>query len=42
MILIGSGMLTLSTVGFTGSGQQMRKEPGRTRHVYQPLDDEGY
>lgn len=28
-------------VGFTGSGQKMRKEPGRTRHVYQPLDEEG-
>ena len=28
-----------STVGFTGSGQQMRKDPTRTRHTYQ--QDEG-
>ncbi|KAL2019880.1 hypothetical protein VTK56DRAFT_9055 [Thermocarpiscus australiensis] len=26
-------------VGFTGSGQTMRKDPARTRHVYQPTDD---
>lgn len=24
-----------SLVGFTGSGQQMRKDPGRSRHIYQ-------
>ncbi|KAK4109759.1 hypothetical protein N656DRAFT_770772 [Canariomyces notabilis] len=26
-------------VGFTGSGQPMRKDPTRTRHVYQPNED---
>ncbi|PLB39673.1 tudor domain-containing protein [Aspergillus candidus] len=29
-------------VGFTGSGQQMRKDPTRTRHVYQQGEEEGY
>ncbi|KAJ5172032.1 hypothetical protein N7492_004625 [Penicillium capsulatum] len=29
-------------VGFTGSGQQMRKDPTRTRHIYQQGDEEGY
>ncbi|EAW06605.1 uncharacterized protein ACLA_082970 [Aspergillus clavatus NRRL 1] len=29
-------------VGFTGSGQQMRKDPSRSRHVYQQAEDEGY
>ncbi|OOF98755.1 hypothetical protein ASPCADRAFT_204484 [Aspergillus carbonarius ITEM 5010] len=29
-------------VGFTGSGQQMRKDPGRSRHVYQQGEEEGY
>ncbi|KAI9373570.1 hypothetical protein BJX61DRAFT_375977 [Aspergillus egyptiacus] len=29
-------------VGFTGSGQQMRKDPTRTRHVYQQADDDVY
>ncbi|KAJ5569470.1 uncharacterized protein N7459_008900 [Penicillium hispanicum] len=29
-------------VGFTGSGQQMRKDPTRTRHIYQQADDDGY
>ncbi|EPS28319.1 hypothetical protein PDE_03265 [Penicillium oxalicum 114-2] len=29
-------------VGFTGSGQQMRRDPTRTRHVYQQAEDEGY
>lgn len=29
----------VSTVGFTGSGQSMRKEPGRSRHVYRQLED---
>ncbi|KAE8354643.1 hypothetical protein BDV28DRAFT_130562 [Aspergillus coremiiformis] len=29
-------------VGFTGSGQKMRKDPTRTRHVYQQAEDEGY
>jgi survival-of-motor-neuron-related-splicing factor 30 len=28
-----------ATVGFTGSGQTMRKDPTRTRHVYQPNED---
>ena len=27
-------------VGFTGSGQQMRKDPGRSRHIYQQGGDE--
>ncbi|SPQ26843.1 3259d159-231f-471b-beb3-3605e2d925fe [Thermothielavioides terrestris] len=26
-------------VGFTGSGQPMRKDPARTRNIYQPNDD---
>lgn len=26
-------------VGFTGSGQAMRKDPTRSRHVYQPTED---
>ncbi|KAK5805996.1 hypothetical protein VI817_000254 [Penicillium citrinum] len=29
-------------VGFTGSGQTMRKDPTRTRHIYQQAEDEGY
>ncbi|KAK4866115.1 hypothetical protein LT330_008855 [Penicillium expansum] len=29
-------------VGFTGSGQTMRKDPTRTRHVYQQTDDDGF
>ena len=30
-------------VGFTGSGQQMRKDPSRSRHIYQQgAEDEGY
>ncbi|MCJ1245333.1 hypothetical protein MMC30_002537 [Trapelia coarctata] len=30
-------------VGFTGSGQQMRKDPTRSRHIYQQgADEEGY
>lgn len=35
-------VLTEITVGFTGSGQQMRKDPTRTRHIYQQGEDEGY
>ncbi|KAL8860378.1 MAG: hypothetical protein Q9198_010579, partial [Flavoplaca austrocitrina] len=27
-------------VGFTGSGQEMRKDPGRSRHIYQPNGDD--
>ncbi|KAL8690884.1 MAG: hypothetical protein Q9218_003777 [Villophora microphyllina] len=27
-------------VGFTGSGQEMRKDPGRSRHIYQPNADD--
>jgi survival of motor neuron-related-splicing factor 30 len=31
------------TVGFTGSGQTMRKDPARSRHIYQTNgDDEAY
>ncbi|KAF7595097.1 hypothetical protein BBP40_007301 [Aspergillus hancockii] len=29
-------------VGFTGSGQKMRKDPTRSRHVYQQGEEEGY
>ncbi|KAL4799988.1 hypothetical protein BDV19DRAFT_201880 [Aspergillus venezuelensis] len=29
-------------VGFTGSGQQMRKDPTRTRHVYQQGEEDNY
>ncbi|KAL3476273.1 hypothetical protein BJX99DRAFT_228205 [Aspergillus californicus] len=29
-------------VGFTGSGQQMRKDPTRTRHVYQQGEEDVY
>lgn len=29
-------------VGVTGSGQTMRKDPTRTRHVYQQSEDDGY
>jgi survival-of-motor-neuron-related-splicing factor 30 len=29
-------------VGVTGSGQTMRKDPTRTRHVYQQVEDDGY
>ncbi|QSS57780.1 hypothetical protein I7I53_12069 [Histoplasma capsulatum var. duboisii H88] len=27
-------------VGFTGSGQQMRKDPARSRHIYQQAEDD--
>ncbi|KAK7534739.1 uncharacterized protein J3D65DRAFT_421777 [Phyllosticta citribraziliensis] len=27
-------------VGFTGSGQEMRKDPTRTRHIYQQVDED--
>ena len=27
-------------VGFTGSGQQMRKDPTRSRHIYQQGGEE--
>ncbi|KAH8703096.1 hypothetical protein BGW36DRAFT_354529 [Talaromyces proteolyticus] len=29
-------------VGFTGSGQAMRKDPTRSRHIHQQADEEGY
>ncbi|KAL4885282.1 hypothetical protein BJY04DRAFT_214615 [Aspergillus karnatakaensis] len=29
-------------VGFTGSGQVMRKDPGRSRHVYQQGEEDNY
>lgn len=35
---VRSQMLTF-IVGFTGSGQAMRKDPTRSRHIYQPNDD---
>jgi survival-of-motor-neuron-related-splicing factor 30 len=31
-----------SKVGFTGSGQQMRKDPTRTRHVYEQGEEDVY
>lgn len=34
--------LTFLSVGFTGSGQQMRKDPARQRHVYQQTEDDNY
>ena len=35
--------LTVAIVGFTGSGQEMRKDPTRSRHIYQPgADDDAY
>ncbi|KAI5279069.1 hypothetical protein KEM54_004348, partial [Ascosphaera aggregata] len=27
-------------VGFTGSGQQMRKDPARTKHIYERREDD--
>ena len=36
------GLLTLYVVGFTGSGQQMRKDATRSRHIYQQGEEEGY
>lgn len=36
------GCVLTSAVGFTGSGQQMRRDPTRTRHIYQQQDEEGY
>lgn len=32
-------LANLCTVGFTGSGQSMRKDPTRSRHVYQPNEE---
>ncbi|KAL1964732.1 hypothetical protein VTN77DRAFT_6599 [Rasamsonia byssochlamydoides] len=29
-------------VGFTGSGQAMRKDPARSRHIYQQVEDDNY
>ncbi|KAL1984991.1 hypothetical protein VTN96DRAFT_8444 [Rasamsonia emersonii] len=29
-------------VGFTGSGQAMRKDPARSRHIYQQIEDDNY
>ncbi|OJJ43957.1 hypothetical protein ASPZODRAFT_135365 [Penicilliopsis zonata CBS 506.65] len=40
MFRTGEGLT--ARVGFTGSGQQMRKDPTRTRHVYQQGEEEGY
>lgn len=28
-------------VGFTGSGHAMRKDPTRSRHIYEPGEEEG-
>lgn len=33
-------LLTISLVGFTGSGREMRKDPTRSRHIYQPGADD--
>ncbi|RDH16401.1 hypothetical protein M747DRAFT_266549 [Aspergillus niger ATCC 13496] len=41
MFRTGDGV-NARVVGFTGSGQQMRKDPGRSRHVYQQGEEEGY
>jgi survival of motor neuron-related-splicing factor 30 len=36
-------LLISLAVGFTGSGQTMRKDPTRSRHIYQTNgDDEGF
>ncbi|KAF4309064.1 hypothetical protein SLS57_010292 [Botryosphaeria dothidea] len=35
-----TGASVTARVGFTGSGQEMRKDPTRSRHIYQTLDDE--
>ncbi|EKG11846.1 hypothetical protein MPH_11342 [Macrophomina phaseolina MS6] len=35
-----TGSSVTARVGFTGSGQEMRKDPTRSRHIYQPQDDE--
>jgi hypothetical protein len=32
----------LSLVGFTGSGQEMRKDPTRSRHIYQQGGEEEF
>ena len=41
VILILSAIgINVSLVGFTGSGQQMRKDPTRSRHIYQQGGDE--
>lgn len=32
----------LLIVGFVGSGQAMRKDPTRSRHIYQQGEEEGY
>lgn len=40
LYLISNDMLTLRPVGFTGSGQQMRKDPTRSRHIYQHGNEE--
>ena len=41
--LIGQMWLTSGIVGFTGSGQEMRKDPSRSRHIYQQgAEEEGY
>lgn len=45
MLILFSLVVSLTNsllVGFTGSGQQMRKDPSRTRHIYQQAEDEGY
>lgn len=35
-------LISFCLVGFTGSGQQMRKDPARMRHIYQQNDEDGY
>lgn len=39
IILVPAALLTVLVVGFTGSGQAMRKDPTRSRHVYQTNDE---
>ncbi|EOD43960.1 Tudor pwwp mbt [Neofusicoccum parvum] len=35
-----TGSSVTARVGFTGSGQEMRKDPTRSRHIYQAAEDE--
>lgn len=40
--MVFAGADTLRIVGFVGSGQAMRKDPTRSRHIYQQGEEEGY
>jgi survival-of-motor-neuron-related-splicing factor 30 len=41
-VSIESLFTNISKVGFTGSGQTMRKDPTRSRHIYQQGEDEAH